>query len=188
MIDKLDRESKEMAERDLIGEAIERESSLSDNGSSSFSDIEKFLQNGSNPIMGLQTLDELLDRDKKREEDGFSRRIRLGKIVKPSKDKKGKVVIVPTTFEPKFYHDNSVTEEEDGGGTGGSGEGEEGEVIGEQQAKPEEGEGEGTGAGEGDGANHDISNDAFDLGKALTEKFKLPNLKDKGKKTFSNKI
>lgn len=132
------------------------------------------------PIVEVKTLEELLDRDKKREEDGFPRRIRIGKYIKPGDSKKGKVVVVPTTTEPKFYHDDSVTEEEDS--TGGSGDGEEGEVIGQQPAQPQQGEGEGSGAGQGQGADHDISQDAFDLGKMLTEKFKLPNLKDKGKK------
>jgi uncharacterized sporulation protein YeaH/YhbH (DUF444 family) len=136
--------------------------------------------------VSLQTLDDLLDRDKKREEDGFPRRIKIGKFIKPEKGKKEKIVIVPTTTEPKFYHDSSVTEKEDE--TGGSGEGEEGEVLGEQQIEPTEGEGEGTGAGQGEGAEHDISADAFDLGKVLTEKFELPNLKTKGKKVSLTKF
>lgn len=141
-----------------------------------------------NPLVALKTLDELLERDKQREDDGFPRRIRLGKIVKPGKGSKSKVVIVPTTNEPKFYHDNSVTEDGEGKATGGSGEGEEGEVLGEQQAEPEEGEGEGQGAGQGQGASHDVSNEAFDLGKVLTEKFKLPNLKVKGTKRSLTKF
>ena len=116
----------------------------------------------------------------------FPRRIKIGKFIKPEKGKKEKIVIVPTTTEPKFYHDNSVTEKEDE--TGGSGEGEEGEVLGEQQIEPTEGEGEGTGAGQGEGAEHDISADAFDLGEVLTEKFELPNLKTKGKKVSHTKF
>ncbi len=139
-----------------------------------------------NPALSLQTLDDLLKRDKKREEDGFPRRIRIGKFIKPGKDKKEQIVVVPTTTEPKFYHDNSITEKEDE--TGGSGEGEEGEVLGEQQIEPTEGEGEGTGAGQGEGAEHDISSDAFDIGKILTEKFVLPNLKIKGKKISLTKF
>jgi uncharacterized sporulation protein YeaH/YhbH (DUF444 family) len=139
-----------------------------------------------NPALSLQTLDDLLKRDKKREEDGFPRRIRIGKFIKPGKDKKEQIVVVPTTTEPKFYHDNSVTEKEDE--TGGSGDGEEGEVLGEQQIEPTEGEGEGTGAGQGEGAEHDIASDAFDLGKILTEKFELPNLKTKGKKVSLTKF
>ena len=128
----------------------------------------------------LQTLDELLEKDKQREKDGFSKRIRLGKFVKPGKDRKEQIVVVPTTTEPKFYHDPSETEEAQG--TGGSGEGEEGEVIGEQEGEPQQGEGDDSGAGQGKGGEHDIGSDAFDLGKILTEKFELPNLKVKGKK------
>jgi len=136
--------------------------------------------------VSLQTLDDLIERDKTREADGFPRRIRIGKFIKPDKNKKEQIVVVPTTTEPKFYHDNSITEKEDE--TGGSGEGEEGEVLGEQQIEPTEGEGEGNGAGNGDGSDHDISSDAFDLGKMLTEKFELPNLKTKGKKVSLTKF
>lgn len=139
-----------------------------------------------NPALSLQTLDDLLKRDKKREEDGFPRRIKIGKFIKPDKDKKEQIVVVPTTTEPKFYHDNSITEKEDK--TGGSGDGEEGDVIGEQVPDPTEGEGEGSGAGQGEGAEHDISSDAFDIGKILTEKFELPNLKIKGKKISLTKF
>jgi uncharacterized sporulation protein YeaH/YhbH (DUF444 family) len=151
-------------------------------------DLNIFYENISykvSPLTSLQTLDDLLAKDKKREEDGFPRRIKLGKYIKPAKDNKEQVVVVPTTTEPKFYHDSSVTEEEDS--TGGSGDGDEGDVIAEQPADPEEGEGEGTGAGQGDGESHEIGSDAFDLGKVLTEKFELPNLKVKGKKRSFNK-
>ncbi len=132
-------------------------------------------------VTEFKTLDELLDKDNQREKDGFPRRIRLGRLIKPSKDKDTQVIVVPTTTEPKFYHDDSVTEEQEEE-TGGSGEGDEGEVIGEQPVQPQQGEGEGQGAGKGEGGEHDISQEAFDLGKILTEKFELPNLKDKGKK------
>ncbi len=134
----------------------------------------------------LQTIDQLIEQDKQRESDGFPRRIRLGKLVKPSKDNKGEVVIVPTTTETKFYHDDSASQEEDA--TGGSGEGDVGEVIGEQPVNPQEGEGEGQGAGQGKGGDHDMTSEAFDLGKILTEKFELPNLKDKGKKKSLTKF
>lgn len=143
----------------------------------------KFLQNIITPEKGistLQTLDELLDRDAQREKDGFPRRIRLGKIAKQGGGGKNRVIIVPTTSEPKFYHDDSITQEEEQ--SGGSGEGEEGEVIGEQSAQPQPGEGEGEGAGQGQGGGHDVESSAYDLGKVLTEKFDLPNLKQKGSK------
>ena len=131
--------------------------------------------------LAVKTLEELIEKDKQREKDGFPRRIRIGKLMKPTKGGKAKVVVVPTTTEPKLYHDDSITQEDEDG-TGGAGEGEEGEVIGEQQAQPEQGEGEGQGAGQGGGTEHDISSEAFDIGRVLTEQFDLPNLKVKGNK------
>jgi len=136
--------------------------------------------------VNLFTIEELLAKDKQREEDGFPRRIRLGKYIKPIKGSQEKIVVVPTTTEPKFYHDDSITEDGEEN-TGGSGDGEEGEVIGEQQAEPQEGEGEEQGAGQGEGSDHDLIEDAFDLGKVITKKFELPNLKPKGKKLSTNK-
>ncbi|MBN2668219.1 MAG: DUF444 family protein [Bacteroidales bacterium] len=131
----------------------------------------------------LKTLEDLIEQDNQRVKDGFPRRIRIGKLVKPTKDNKGQVIIVPTTTEPKFYHDNRITEDpNDLGETGGTGDEQEGDILGEQQAQPQQGEGEGQGAGEGGGEGHDISQEAFDLGKVLTEQFQLPNLKDKGQK------
>jgi uncharacterized sporulation protein YeaH/YhbH (DUF444 family) len=129
----------------------------------------------------LKTLDELIEKDKQREKDGFPRRIKIGKIVKPLPGNKAKVVVVPTTTEPKFYHDDSITEDDEQT-TGGSGEGKEGEVIGKQKIDPHQGEGEGQGAGQGDAAEHEIETEAQELGKILTEKFQLPNLKNKGHK------
>ncbi len=146
----------------------------------------------------LKTLDELLERDAQREKDGFKRKISMGKIVKPVQGGRKKFVIVPTTTEDKLYHDNRVPEDQESGeGRGKSGqqesqetgettgtaEGEEGAVIGERPLYGEgEGEDGGVGAGSGEGDEHELSSSAYDLGKILTEKFQLPNLKDKGKK------
>jgi len=139
----------------------------------------------------LKSLDELLDRDAQREKDGFKRKINLGKIAKPGKGGKQKIVIVPTTTEEKFYHDSRTSDEEeeqtgeDGEDTGentGVADGEEGEVIGERPLDADEGEGEGFGAGSGEGSEHEIGQSAYELGRILTEKFQLPNLKEKGKK------
>lgn len=137
--------------------------------------------------MALRSLDDLLEKDKQREADGFPKRIRIGKLIRPVQGNKSKVVVVPTTHESKFYHDDSISGEEEGS-TGGTGEGEEGEVIGEQVLQPQPGEGEGQGAGQGEGAGHDISSDVFDLGKVITEKFELPNLKNKGTKRSLSRI
>jgi uncharacterized protein len=133
------------------------------------------------PVTSVHSLDYLLERDSMREKDGFPRKIRVGKMVKPGGDGGDKVVVVPTTVEEKLIHDLANPEEEgEGGSEGGSGEGEEGEVIGEQPVRQEKG-GEG-GAGQGDGGAHEIEANAYDLGRVLTEQFKLPNLRDKGKK------
>lgn len=128
----------------------------------------------------LRSVDELLERDKKREDDGFPRKIRIGRMIKPGKGAKDKVVVVPTTVEEKFYHDPTLQpfEEEQ---AGGAGEGEEGETIGEEPLRPQDAE-QGSGPGEGDDGQHEIESNAYDMGKILTEQFELPNLKDKGKK------
>lgn len=135
-------------------------------------------------ITQLHSLDELLERDKQREEDGFPRKIRVGKLVRPNKKGKDKLVVVPTTVEEKFIHHSEPEEEsEEGQAAGGAGEGEEGEVIGEQPIR-QTGEAGAGGAGQGEEGPHEMESNAYDLGKILTEKFELPNLKDKGKKRF----
>ncbi|MFA5902612.1 MAG: DUF444 family protein [Desulfobacula sp.] len=134
------------------------------------------------------TLDELLEKDRRREEDGFKRKIRIGRIVKPGTGGKEKIIIVPTTVEEKFVHDEINLNQEPGEGepTGGTGEGEEGDVIGEQPVRPKEGEegedGPGEGPGQGEGGDHELESNAYELGKVLSQDFQLPNLKDKGKK------
>ncbi|HLP46604.1 MAG TPA: DUF444 family protein, partial [Candidatus Kapabacteria bacterium] len=79
------------------------------------------------------------------------------------------------------HHMPSEEESTEGDASGGTGDGEEGEVIGEQPVHQPGQEGTG-GAGEGGGDQHEMESSAYDLGKILTEKFQLPNLKDKGKK------
>ena len=80
----------------------------------------------------IRTLDQLIDRDKLRELDGFPRKIRIGRMVRPGRNSEGKVVVIPTTVEEKFFHDNRFDQKQEGESSGGgSGEGEEGEVIGE---------------------------------------------------------
>jgi uncharacterized sporulation protein YeaH/YhbH (DUF444 family) len=134
----------------------------------------------STPNVSIRSIDELLERDKQREKDGFPRKINVGRLIKPGKSGKDKVVIVPSTVEEKFLHDTSFRTDEDQS-SGGSGDGEEGEVIGEQPVRAPEGQ-DGTGPGQGEGGQHEMESNAYDLGKILTEQFELPNLKDKGKK------
>lgn len=126
----------------------------------------------------IGSIDDLLEWDKQRDKDGFPRKIRVGRMVKPGKGGRDKIVVVPTTVEEKFIHDRSFdpTKEEQSGGTG---EGEEGEVIGEEPVRGDAGAG---GAGEGETGPHEMESSAYDLGRLLTEQFELPNLKEKGKK------
>ncbi|HKI48386.1 MAG TPA: hypothetical protein VKA69_03605, partial [Desulfobacteria bacterium] len=42
--------------------------------------------------VSILTVDELLERDKRREEDGFPRKIRVGRMIKPGKGDKDKIV------------------------------------------------------------------------------------------------
>ncbi len=144
--------------------------------------IQALSPEGGSYSVRIKSLDDLMERDKRREKDGFPRKIRIGKLVKPGRGGKDKVVVVPTTVEEKFVHDPNFKEQAEGGGSGGSGEGEEGEVIGEQPVRPEPGEGDGTGPGQGEGSAHEMESNAYDLGKILTEQFSLPNLRNKGKK------
>ena len=140
----------------------------------------------STTLSRLYALDKLLERDKLREKDGFPRKIKLGKLVKPSKDGKDKTIIIPTAAEEKFYHWNGQPGGGEGASTGGSGEEEEGEIIGEESLREEEGEGEG--AGQGKGGQHGMGADAYEVGRILTEQFELPNIKDKGKRTSLTKF
>ncbi|MBN1984101.1 MAG: DUF444 family protein, partial [Chitinivibrionales bacterium] len=128
---------------------------------------------------GLYTksLDELLERDKLRQQDGFPRKINLGRLIKPGKNGKDKIIIVPSTIEEKFFHDSSIHAKEEE--VGGTGDGDEGDIIGEEPIRVPSG---GGASGQGDDSPHEIESSAYDLGKILTEKFELPNLKDKGKK------
>ncbi|MDR3568399.1 MAG: DUF444 family protein [Syntrophobacteraceae bacterium] len=134
-------------------------------------------------VQSLSAIDELLERDKQRETDGFPRKIRVGRLVKPGRGGKDKIILVPTTVEEKFIHDARSEETEEESTSGGTGEGKEGEVIGEEPADGTPGEGgQGAGPGGGEEAAHEIESSAYDLGKVLGEKFELPNLKNKGTK------
>jgi uncharacterized sporulation protein YeaH/YhbH (DUF444 family) len=130
-------------------------------------------------------LERLLEKDKLREKDGFPRKIKLGKLVKPVKNSADKTVVIPTTTEEKLYHWNMEPDLSEGSPTGGTGDGEEGEVIGEESLRPSD---EGEGAGHGKGGEHGMGADAYEIGRILTEQFELPNIKTKGKKTSLTKF
>jgi len=128
----------------------------------------------------IRSIDELLEKDKQRAEDGFPRKIRVGRMIKPGRGGKDKVVVVPNTVEEKFIHDPSFSTEEEESSAGGHGDGQEGEVIGEQPVRPDQQSG--AGPGQGEDGEHEMESNAYDLGRILTEQFELPNLKEKGKK------
>ncbi|MCE1188144.1 MAG: DUF444 family protein [Ignavibacteria bacterium] len=138
------------------------------------------LQAGALTTGHMYDLDRLLERDRLREKDGFPRKIRLGKLVKPSRDGGDKSIIIPSASEEKLYHWKSEEQFTEGPSTGGSGDEAEGDVIGEQPIR--EGESGGQGPGQGEGGEHGMGTDAFEIGRVLTEQFELPNIKDKGKK------
>lgn len=129
----------------------------------------------------IRTIDELLAKDRQRAKDGFPRKIKVGRMIKPGRGGQDKVIVVPTASEEKLIHDPSFSEQEEEEAGGGSGKGEEGEVIGEEPVRPTQ-QGSGAGPGQGEGEEHELESSAYDMGRILTEQFELPNLKDKGKK------
>lgn len=146
-------------------------------------DLKLFYSNNSiyDSFPKLETFDELMNRDDQREKDGFKKKIKVKKLMKDEKSSKGSVIIVPYTYEEKLIHDVFRPENQDS--TGGQGDGEEGDKTGEQPVEQEGDEGGDEGEpGSGSGGEHGVSKDSYELGKELSEKLDLPNLKDKGKK------
>lgn len=152
-------------------------------------------------VTALETFEDILKRDKQREDDEFPRKVKFKRILIGP----GKIITVPYVeeehlshgdFEPKRivelgqfldnYYDNDITI------VPGSGEGETGDVIDEVPLPldgGEEGE-EGDGDGQSDAGNepgdHVFEEDAHELGKRLTEELKLPNLTNKKKKFLTD--
>ena len=143
------------------------------------------LREPASPLASLESFEDLLKRDEMREEDGFPKKIKIRKILAGP----GKIIMVPYVEEEKLVHGEFEPKSEENGeesgdiGTAaGHGEGETGDVIGETPLCGEgEGEGDDSQAGQEPG-EHGIETEAYQLGKELSEKFQLPNLKDKGKK------
>lgn len=140
-------------------------------------------------IMSLDSFDELLERDKQREEDGFKKKIRIRRILID----RGKVIVIPYVEEEKLIHGDFEPTREHGEDEAGQGEGKVGDVIieiplrGDEDGEGDEDaeEGEDSIAGEGEG-QHGIETGAYQLGKELSEKLQLPNLREKSKKVPTN--
>jgi len=64
--------------------------------------LQKFAEENNKKSANMETMEELLKRDKKREEDGFSKKIKVGRIPVG----KGKILVVPVVEEEKLYHGN----------------------------------------------------------------------------------
>lgn len=128
--------------------------------------------------MATESLDELLKRDKQRVEDGFLEKIRFRKILVGS----GKIITVPYVEEEKLIHGDFEPTGEHGEVLAGQGEGSIGQVIHEESFS-ENGDGDDSGNEPGQGGeDHGIESEAYELGKELSRKLELPNLKDKSKK------
>lgn len=134
--------------------------------------------------MAIESFDELLKKDEQREKDGFQKKIKIRKILAGHK----KIIFVPYVEEEKLIHGDFEPTGEHGEDLAGHGEGEVGKVIAEIPISEENGDDEGEGdnqAGDGEG-EHGAETEAYRLGKELSEKFQLPNLKDKSKKIPTN--
>lgn len=138
--------------------------------------------------MPIESFEELLKRDGQREDDGFPKKIKIGRIMVGP----GRVIMVPYVEEEKLIHGEFEPTGEHGEDIAGHGKGEVGDVIykrpfgdgegnGDDSDDDSDGEDDGSGPGHSE-SEHGIETEAYQLGKELSEKFQLPNLKNKGKK------
>lgn len=136
------------------------------------------------PIKSLESLEELLERDKKREKDGFPKKIKFRRVMVGP----GKIIVIPYVEEEKLIHGEFEIlpkfQEGELGEVLGQGEGEVGDVIGEAPLIGEDGGGDEGEEGEAgtEPGDHGIEEEAYQLGQKLSKEFQLPNLMDKGKK------
>lgn len=194
-------EAKHITELDKLGMQIAAKAMLEKkSGLSGFLREQKLFGNTSS----LQSIEDLVKRDKEREQDGFPRKIRWRRVLVAP----GKVLNIPFVVEEKLVHaafepKNLVNlqlpsaqypaqNQPDIGESPGHGDGEVGDVIGEIPIR-DIGQGDGDGDEDGDGdqpgspgagdddAEH-FEEDAYETGKRLMEQMKLPNLKEKVKK------
>lgn len=134
--------------------------------------------------MADETFDELLKRDEQRISDGFKKKIRLRRTLVG----RGKVITVPYVEEEKLLHGDFEPAGEHGEDEAGRGEGEIGDIIARSRINSDgdengsdDGDEDSSGGEDGEG-EHGMESDAYQLGKELSEKLQLPNLKDKGRK------
>lgn len=149
----------------------------------------------------MESMEDLIRRDKEREQDGFPRKIQWRKVLVAP----GKVLTLPYVVEEKLIHSafeptNLVNlaqypaqNQPDIGETPGHGDGKVGDVVGEIPIREvgggdgdEDGDGEQPGPGAGDEDADHFEEEAYETGKRLIEQFKLPNLREKPKKVPTN--
>lgn len=145
--------------------------------------------------MTLESVEDLLARDKQREKDGFPRKIRFRRMLVSA----DKVIVVPYATEEKLVHWMSEPPNlaalsqvtiPDIDETTGHGDGNVGDVIGhtpiggDGDGEDGSGDGEGNEPGKGAGGSGEerFEEEAYETGKQITEKFQLPNIKEKAKK------
>ncbi len=139
----------------------------------------------------MEPLEDLIRRDEDRVKDGFPKRIKWRRALVGQ----GKVITVPYVEEERLLHGDSEPkhiaslaqsfddndEPDDLEEVPGSGSGEVGEVIGEIPI-PRGGDGDNGDQQPGDESADHIEEDAYTLGKQLSEKLDLPNLSEKRKR------
>ncbi len=161
-------ENKFMTELDLVGTVAAAKRKL-------FQKLRQSCPTGSSTTM-LESFEDLLKKDAQREKDGFQKKIKIKNILTGS----DKAIMVPYVEEEKLVHGEFEPSTEMD--MPGHGEGEVGDVIYEIPMGEGAGEdGEGNSGGQGSG-EHGTEVGIYEIGKALLEKYQLPNLKDKGKK------
>ncbi len=153
----------------------------------------------------LESIEDLVKRDKEREQDGFPRRIKWRRVLAAP----GKVLSIPYVVEEHLMHSEfepkNITNlqlpsaqypaqnQPDIGESPGHGDGEVGDVIGEIPIRDigsgdgdEDGDGDQPGSpGAGDDDAEHFEEEAYETGKRLMEQLKLPNLRDKQKKVVT---
>jgi uncharacterized sporulation protein YeaH/YhbH (DUF444 family) len=157
----------------------------------------------SGKVTALESLEELKQKDKEREKDGFLPKIKFRRVLAGP----GKVIVVPYIEEEELVHaefelkklvqlaqssDEDDEDEEDLGETTGHGEGEIGDIIGEEPlplggSDDGDGDGEGDEPRAGDKPGEHFEEEAYAAGKELIERLQLPNLREKRKKVQSDK-
>jgi hypothetical protein len=166
-------EDKRVTELDILGMKLQAEEH--------FAGKNRLYVPSHRPVLSLESFEDLLKIDEQREKDGFPKKIKIRKIMAGP----GKIIMVPYVEEEKLIHGEFEPTPDQQEGIPGHGEGEVGDVIANVPICQGECDGEGEGddprAGWGRG-EHGIEAEAYKVGKELSEKFQLPDLKDKGKK------